>query len=81
MSQERVRVSLSAQSKEPLVRKQEECEVCGKKVEEIVFEYVNCGYSPELRLRVCGDCMNLLGNQDWDKLTEIAKKRKRSDSV
>ena len=55
----------------------ENCEVCGKE-EKLAFEYVNCAYSPELRLRVCGDCMNLLANQQWDELTEIVEKKKGS---
>lgn len=57
----------------------ENCEVCGKEEEKLTFEYVNCSYSPELRLRVCSDCMNLLANCEWDKLeklTEMAQKKK-----
>jgi ribosome-binding protein aMBF1 (putative translation factor) len=54
----------------------ENCEVCGKE-EKVAFEYVNCSYSPEWRLRVCGDCMNLLANEEWDQLTYILETRKQ----
>jgi len=58
----------------------EKCQVCGKEEERLVFEYVNVSFSPELRLRVCGDCMNLLGNEEWDTLQEILKKRVEADA-
>lgn len=55
----------------------EECQICGKEEDKLRFEYVNVSFTPALRLRVCGDCMNLLGNGDWDKLTEILETRQK----
>lgn len=57
----------------------EKCEVCKKEIEEVPFEYVNVSFSPTLRLTVCGDCMNLLGNQEWDKLNEILERVREED--
>lgn len=57
----------------------EKCEVCKKEIEEVPFEYVNVSFSPALRLMVCGDCMNLLSNQEWDKLNEILERLREED--
>jgi len=51
----------------------EKCQICGK-LNDDRFEYVNVSFRPTLRLRVCGDCMNLLANEEWDKLNALLER-------
>jgi len=47
------------------------CDICGKEIKDAPFSYV----TPNIRLEnVCGDCINLLANQEWNKLIEVLKK-------
>ena len=49
----------------------DECEWCGEKTKSKI-EYVN----PDIgRYNICGDCLNLAGNQEWDKLIDRLKKK------
>ena len=50
------------------------CETCGKEIKEPINEYVNCSFMPEIRLKVCSRCMQLLIDGDYYKLTELGKK-------
>lgn len=49
------------------------CDWCNDKDDK--FTIVIVGVEP--RFNVCGDCMNLYGNQEFDKLTEKIEKAKQ----
>jgi ribosome-binding protein aMBF1 (putative translation factor) len=50
------------------------CETCGKEIKEPINEFVNCSYSPAIRLKVCDRCMQLLIDGDYKTLTKLGKK-------
>lgn len=50
---------------------EEICDICGNKISSAPFSYI----TPSIRIEnVCGRCINLLANKEWDKLNEILAK-------
>ena len=48
------------------------CEWCGGETDG-KWEYVMVEMVPPRRFRICGECMNLAGNDKWDKLLDKVK--------
>ena len=54
------------------------CQICGKETKDnIVWK------SPDVPegLNVCADCLNLIHNQEWDKLTKIIQKITKNKNI